>query len=100
MSVFEGDFARGPKRTVNRRHAEAVMAKGDCTVQMMDEKGEKQVATLTIKSGEHVDLRYTRISCKDGEVAISKAPTHDVGEEPVLVIGPEETRGASEGRKE
>jgi len=78
------------------------MAKGDCTVQMINGDTNEQVGTLTIKNGKHVDLgNNTRISCKDGNATAGPTvpPKSDVGKDPVLVTEPEGLRLARKDRK-
>ena len=77
------------------------MAKGDCEVEMRDEKGEV-AGNLTIKNGKKVNIgSNTTLHCKNGDVTVTETtPTkRGVVKHPVLVVETEGLRLARKRRK-
>jgi uncharacterized protein (UPF0333 family) len=98
---LNGKTLGGVKRTAHQRHTEVVMAKGDCEVEMRDDKGEV-AGNLTIKNGKRVNIGgNTTLHCKDGNVKVNETnPTkRGVVKHPVLVVGAEGLRLARKRRK-
>ena len=89
------------RREEDGKLTEVVMAKGDCKVDMKNQKGEL-VAELTIKNGKQVDIGgNTTLHCKNGNVTVTETnPTkRGVVKHPVLVVGTEGLRLARKRRK-